>query len=47
MIAVDLVHPDRLVFKPADDPPPRKPDGGLDWTQVRSIEIVGIGDYHE
>jgi proteic killer suppression protein len=45
-LAVDLVHPDRLVFKPSDDPIPRKPDGGLDWTQVRSIEVVGIGDYH-
>jgi proteic killer suppression protein len=46
LLAVDLVHPDRLVFKPADDPIPRKPDGGLDWTQVKRIEVVGIGDYH-
>ncbi len=46
LLAVDLVHPDRLAFSPFDDPVPRKPDGGLDWKQVRSIEVVGIGDYH-
>jgi plasmid maintenance system killer protein len=46
LLAVDLVHPDRLAFRPADDPIPRKPDGGLDWTQVTRIEIAGIGDYH-
>jgi len=45
-LAVNLVHPDRLVFKPGDDPIPCKPDGGLDWGQVTSIVITGIGDYH-
>ena len=45
-LAVDLVHPDRLVFRPSVRQPPRKPDGGLDWDQVTSIEVVGIGDYH-
>lgn len=46
LLAVDLVHPDRLVFKPDHDPIPSKDDGGLDWTKVTRIEIVGIGDYH-
>jgi proteic killer suppression protein len=46
LLAVNLVHPDRLVFKPTDGPPPSKPDGGLDWAQVSAIEVVGIGDYH-
>lgn len=45
-LAVDLVHPDRLVFKPDHDLIPRKDDGGLDWEKVTKIEIVGIGDYH-
>ncbi|OHB66292.1 MAG: killer suppression protein [Planctomycetes bacterium RBG_13_63_9] len=45
-LAVDLVHPDRLVFKPANDPIPVKEDGGLDWSAVTEIEIAGIGDYH-
>jgi len=46
LLAVNLVHPDRLAFKPADHPVPKKPDGGLDWGRVTSIEVVGIGDYH-
>lgn len=45
-LAVSLVRPDRLVFKPDENPIPRKPDGGLDWSQVKRIAIVGIGDYH-
>lgn len=45
--AVDLVHPDRLVFKPSNDPLPVKPDGGLDVARVTEIEVVGIGDYHQ
>jgi plasmid maintenance system killer protein len=46
LLAVDLVHPDRLAFKPADQPVPLKQDGGLDWDRVTGIEVVGIGDYH-
>jgi plasmid maintenance system killer protein len=46
-LAVDLDHPYRLIFEPADDPRPKKPDGGLDRTKVTSIRILGIEDYHE
>ena len=45
-LAVSLEHPDRLVFRPANDPVPLKSDGGLDWVKVTSIEVIGIGDYH-
>ena len=45
-LAVDLVHPDRLVFSPDHVPRPELPDGGLDWPQVTKIVIEGIGDYH-
>ena len=45
-LALDLVHPDRLVFKPLDDPLPQLKGGGLDWGGVRSVEIWRIGDYH-
>lgn len=45
-LAVDLVHPDRLVFVPNHSPVPSKEDGGLDWAQVTEIRIEGIGDYH-
>ena len=45
-LSVDLDHPYRLFFIPADDPVPRKPDGGLDWDAVTAIEIVEIADPH-
>ena len=46
-LSVDLDHPYRLIFKPANDPLPEKPDGGLDWNQITAIEISGIEDTHE
>ncbi len=44
-LAIDLVHPDRMVFRPKQ-PPPVNDDGQLPWNQVVAIEVVGIGDYH-
>lgn len=44
-LAMDLVHPDRLLFRPDHDPVPRK-DGALVWELVTKIEVTGIGDYH-
>jgi proteic killer suppression protein len=46
-LSLDLVHPYRLIFEPANDPIPKKPDGGIDWTQVTAIRILGIDDTHE
>ena len=45
-LAVDLVHPNRMVFKPDHDPVPVKDDGGLDWSAITEVEVIGIGDYH-
>ena len=45
-LSVDLDHPFRLIFKPAEEPPPRKVDGGLDWRRVTSVIVVGIDDTH-
>ena len=45
-LAVDLDHPYRLIFEPAHDPIPRKPDGGLDWAGVTAIRILSVEDYH-
>jgi len=45
-LAVDVGHPDRLVFRPTEDPPPRKPDGGLDWQAVTSVTVLEVVDYH-
>lgn len=36
----------RLIFRPADEPPALKDDGGIDWNQVRSIQIMEVIDYH-
>jgi len=46
-LAVDLDHPYRLIFEPANDPVPRKPDGGLDWAKVTVIRILEVSDYHD
>lgn len=45
-LAVDLIHPSRLIFIVNHEPVPKKPDGGLDWRQVQSIKIIEIEDYH-
>ena len=48
-ISVDLDHPYRLIFIPANDPVPVKPDGGPDWAAVAAVtavEILEIADTH-
>ena len=45
-LAVDLDHPYRLIFEPANTPVPRKPDGGLDWMRVTVIRVLAVEDYH-
>jgi proteic killer suppression protein len=45
-LSVDLDHPYRLFFIPANDPVPFRDDGGLDWSAVTEIEIIGIEDPH-
>ncbi|RJP58932.1 MAG: killer suppression protein [Deltaproteobacteria bacterium] len=46
-LSVDLDHPFRLIFEPADNPIPKKKDGGLDWTKVTKIRVIGVEDTHE
>ncbi|MGI8891778.1 MAG: N-6 DNA methylase, partial [Chthoniobacterales bacterium] len=45
-LSVDLDHPYRLIFIPANDPLPLKADGGLNWDEVTEIEIIEIADPH-
>lgn len=45
-LALDLVHPYRLLFEAAHDPIPVNQDGGLDWSLVTEIRIIRIEDYH-
>ncbi|MBA4366621.1 MAG: killer suppression protein [Desulfobacterium sp.] len=47
-LAVKLDQGCRMIFEPANEPAPRKSDGGLDWTQITSIRILKISeDYHD
>lgn len=44
--SVDLEHPYRLLFIPANNPIPMLPEGGLDWENITEIEIIEIVDTH-
>jgi proteic killer suppression protein len=44
--ALDLVHPQRLVFEPAHNPVPQTEDGGIAWSRVTRVCIIWMGDYH-
>ncbi len=45
-LSVDLEHPYRLLFIPANNPLPETKNGGLDWSGVTEIEIIGVVDTH-
>lgn len=45
--ALDLAGGWRLVFAPANEPCPTRPDGGVDWSEVTIVSIEYIGDYHD
>lgn len=46
IFSVDLVHPFRLLFIPAENPIPRCKDGGIDREKITDIEIIKIKDPH-
>ena len=46
-LSLDLDGPYRLLFRPAQEPAAVKPDGGLDWSRVIAIVLVGVEDTHE
>jgi hypothetical protein len=46
-LSLDLDHPCRLIFEPNHDPRPLCPEGGLDWSRVTSVRILGVEDTHE
>lgn len=45
-LSVDVEHPYRLVFEPANEPIPLREEGGLDWGKVTKIRIKGVEDTH-
>jgi proteic killer suppression protein len=44
---MDLDHPYRLIFISDNDPVPLKKDGGLDWSRITAIKILGVENTHE
>jgi proteic killer suppression protein len=46
ILSLDLDHPYRFLFEPANNPIPTKPDGGLEWNKITTIRILGIEDTH-
>ena len=46
-LSIDLDGPYRLLFAPAHNPVPKKPDGGLDWPKVTAVVLVGVVNTHE
>jgi plasmid maintenance system killer protein len=47
VFSVDLEHPYRLLFIPANESIPLKVDGGIDHQQVTEIEVIAIEDTHD
>jgi proteic killer suppression protein len=45
--SVDLEHPYRLLFVPAENPVPRLKEGGIDRSRVKDIVIINIKDTHK
>lgn len=45
-ISVDLDYPYRLLFIPNHNPLPQRPEGGLSWSEVTAITIIGVKDTH-
>ena len=46
-LSLDLVHPQRLIFTAQNKSEALKDDGGLDWSKVTAVLILGIEDTHE
>lgn len=46
VFSLDLVHPYRLLFRPADSPMSQLDDGAIDLARVVSVEILGVENTH-
>lgn len=45
-LSVRLDDRHRLLFRPASNPPPARPDGGLEWSAMTAVVVTEIVDYH-
>jgi plasmid maintenance system killer protein len=46
-LSLDLDGPNRLILRPSQALPPKKDDGGLDWSKVKAVVVVEVTDTHE
>lgn len=46
-LSLDLDGPYRLILAPDHDPIPARESGGMDWSQISAVTILGIEDTHE
>lgn len=46
VLSLDLDHPYRLLFRPSTAQVPG-PGGGLDWSAVTAVTVIGIVDTHD
>lgn len=37
----------RLIVSPSKQPPPTKPDGGLDWPAIDCMTVIEVVDHHD
>lgn len=45
-LSLDLDGPYRLIIQPMNNPLPKRPEGGLDWSRVTAIKIIGVENTH-
>ena len=45
--SLDLDGPYRLLFVANQTPVPARPEGGIDWTRITAVTILGVEDTHE
>ena len=45
--SMDLDGPYRLLFIASHNPVPARPEGGIDWTRITAVMILGVEDTHE
>lgn len=45
--SLDLIHPLRMIVQVANDPVPRREDGGIDRSRVTRLAFVEITDTHK
>ncbi len=45
--SLDLIHPQRLIFRAESPEAALKKDGGLNWTQVVAVRILAVEDTHD